>query len=60
MGADPEPHERVWRFDRESAVVSPDPSRPEAADLLEVKRWMTRILLQTRVRVISEGPDVRW
>jgi hypothetical protein len=59
MGADPEPHEPVCRFDGESAVVSPDPSGPEAADLLEVKRWMPRVLLQTRVRLIGEVLDIR-
>ena len=59
MGADPEPHEPVCRFDRESTVANPDPSRPEAANLLEVKRWMALVLLQTRVRLIGEGPDVR-
>ena len=32
MGADPEPYEPVGRFDRESTIVSPDPSGPEAAD----------------------------
>ena len=59
MGADPKPDEPVCRFDRQFAVVSPDPSRPEAADLLEVKRWMLRILLQTRVRLIGEMLDLR-
>jgi hypothetical protein len=37
MGADPKPHQSVCRFDRERAVVSPDPSRPEATDLLEME-----------------------
>jgi len=29
MAANPERHEPVYRFDREGAVVSRDPSRPE-------------------------------
>jgi hypothetical protein len=60
MGADPEPYKPVRRFDREGTVVSPDPSRPEAADLLEVKRRVARILFQTRVRLIGELLDLRW
>jgi hypothetical protein len=59
MGADPKPHETVCRFDRQRAVVSTDPSGPEAADLLEVKRWMPRVLLQTGVRQIGEVLDIR-
>ena len=58
MGTDPEPHEPVCRFDGESAVMSPDPSRPEAADLLEVKRRMPRILFEPRVRLIGEIPNL--
>lgn len=54
MGADPEPYESVERFDGEGAVVSPDPGRPEAADPLEMERRMTRVLLQSRVRLICE------
>ena len=57
MGADPEPHEPVGRFDGEGAVVTPDSGRPEAADLLEVKRGMTRVLLQSRVRLVGELLD---
>ena len=60
MSADPEPYEPVRRFDREGTVASPDPSRPEAADLLDVKRRVPRVLLQTRVRLIGELLDLRW
>ena len=54
MAADPEPHEAVGRFDRERAVVTSDPSGPEAANLLELKRRMSRILLEMRIRLIGE------
>jgi hypothetical protein len=49
-----QPHEAVGRFDREGAVVTSDPSGPEAANLLELKRGMPRILLETRVGLIGE------
>jgi hypothetical protein len=39
--------------------VSADASRPEPAYLLEVKRGMPRILLQARVRLIGELPNLR-
>jgi hypothetical protein len=39
--------------------VGTNPSRPKAADLLEVKRWMPRISLQQRVRLIGEVLDAR-
>ena len=58
MAANPEPDEPVCRFDCESAVVSSDPSRPEPADLLEVKCGMPRVLLQARVGVIGESPNL--
>ena len=60
MTADPEPHEAVRGLDRDGAIVSTDASRPEATDLLEVKRWMTRILFQTCIRLIRELLEVRW
>ncbi len=59
VGADPKPHETVCRVDRQSAVVSTDPNGPEAADLLEVKRWMPRVLLQMGVRLIGEVLNIR-
>ena len=59
MGADPEPHELICRLDRESAVASTDSSGPETANLLEVKRWMPRVLLQAGVRLIGKVLDVR-
>ncbi|MBI2219059.1 MAG: hypothetical protein HYU51_17370 [Candidatus Rokubacteria bacterium] len=54
MTADPEPDEAVGRFDRKRAVAPSNPSGPEAAELLELKRGMSRILLETRVRLIGE------
>jgi hypothetical protein len=58
MAANPEPDEAVCRFDREGAVVSADASRPEPADFLEVEGGMSRILLQARVRLIGEIPNL--
>jgi hypothetical protein len=46
-------------LDRQDAVVNPDPSGPEAANLLEMRRRMLRILLQPRVRLIGEVLDIR-
>ena len=61
MAADPEPDQAaVRRFDREDAVASADASRPELIYLLEVKRWMSRILLQASVRLIGEIPNLLW
>jgi hypothetical protein len=59
MGADPEPHQSVSCFDGERAVVSADPSGPEPTDLLEVERWMPRVLLQTGVGLIGEILHIR-
>ena len=58
MAADPEPHEAVGRFDRERAIVISDPSGPEAANFLELKRGISRILLETRVCLIGEFLDL--
>ena len=54
MAANPEPDESVRRVDGQGAVVGADPYRPEATDLLEVKRGMPRILLQSPVGLIGE------
>ena len=54
MATYPKPDESVWRFDREGAVVGSDPSRPESADLLEMKGGMPGILPQARIRLIGE------
>ena len=54
VAADPEPHEAVRRFDGERTVVTSDPSGPKAPNLLELKRGISRILLETLVRLIGE------
>jgi hypothetical protein len=59
MAANPEPDEPICRFYREGAVVSPDPSGPEPAHLLEAKRGMPGVLLQEFVRLIGEIPSLR-
>lgn len=60
MAANPEPNQTVRCFDGEGAVVSADASGPEPAYLLEVKRWVPWILLQTRVSLIGELPNRLW
>jgi hypothetical protein len=60
MAADPEPDEIVRRFDREGSIVSADASRPEPTYLLEVKRGVSRILVQASVGLIGELPNLRW
>jgi len=59
MGADPEPHEPVFRFHGQGAVVGSNPSRPETTDLFQVERWVPRVLLQARVCLVGEILDVR-
>jgi hypothetical protein len=54
MATDPKPDETIRRFDCQRAVVRANPCRPELADLLEVKRWVPRLLFQTRVRAVCE------
>jgi hypothetical protein len=58
MGADPEPYEPVDRFDGQGAVLNPHSHRPEAADLLEVERWVTGVFLQPRVRLVGQVLDM--
>ena len=54
MATNPEPDEAIRCFDGQSAVVSTDPSRPEPADLLEVKGRMPGVLLQAGVGLIRQ------
>jgi hypothetical protein len=58
MAADPEPHKTVRSFDRKCSIVAADPNRPEAADLLEMKRRVMRVLFQVRVGSIGEPLDL--
>jgi hypothetical protein len=58
MGSDPKPYQPGARLDGKRTVVRPDPRGPEAADLLEVERGMTRVLLKPRVRLIGEVLDL--
>src|SRR2546426_10833856 len=59
MGTDPEPHKPVLRFDGQGAIVGPHSGRPEATDLLEVERWVPRILFQTRIGLIGKLLDIQ-
>ena len=54
VAADPEPHEGIGRFDCERAIVTADPSGPKASNLLELKRGIPGILLETLVCLIGE------
>lgn len=54
VGTDPEPHESISDLDRESAMVTTHPGRPETPDLLEVKRRVSRVLFETLVCLIGE------
>jgi hypothetical protein len=58
VGADPEPCEPVGHFDGQCAVLKPYSDRSEAPDLLEVKRWVTGVFLQSRVGLIGDVLDV--
>lgn len=60
MTADPEPYEAVGCLYREGAIVGPDPSRPEAAYLLEMKGRMTWVLFQARVGLVGKLLNLRW
>lgn len=60
MAANPEPDKPIRCFDREGAIVSTDASRPEATYFLEVKRWVSRVLLQAGVGLIGEIPNLLW
>ena len=46
MRTDPHPDEVAAILDGKGSVGKADSSRPELADLLEVQRWMSRILLE--------------
>jgi hypothetical protein len=58
--ADPEPDDILAIFDSDRAVVNAYPRRPVFIHLFEVKRWVARVLFQTRVRLIGELLDLRW
>jgi hypothetical protein len=58
VAANPEPDEAVRRFDSQGPVVGADASRPESADLLEVKGWMPGILLQLRERLVGASANL--
>ena len=54
MATDPKPHQTVDGFYRKCPMVRSNPSGPEAAHLLEMKRWMVWIVLQVGVGAIGE------
>jgi hypothetical protein len=49
MAADPEPDKTVDGLDGKGPIVASDPGGPEAADFLEMKRRMMRILFEVRI-----------
>jgi len=52
MGADPKPYQVISDLYRECAMVAANARRPEASDLLEVKRRVTRVLFEAFVGLI--------
>jgi hypothetical protein len=52
--------EPIWSLDRNGTIISTDPNRPEATDLLEVQRWVARVLFQASTCSIGELLDLRW
>jgi len=57
MRADPEPHKAVVRFDGECTMMAANPHGPEPARLLEVKRRVSRVALETLVGLIGQIAD---
>ena len=58
MAANPEPHKAVDGFDRKCPTVTSNPSGPETAYSLELKRRMIRIVFEVRVGPIGEPLDL--
>jgi len=54
---DPEPNDAISGPDAHSAVTRTDARGPEAADFLQVKRRVTRILLEKFEASIRDTPD---
>jgi hypothetical protein len=59
MPADPEPQKITLLLHRKRPMVGTDARGPEAADLLEVERWMPRITLEQHKRSIGKLPHLR-
>ena len=57
MGADPEPDDPIGGLDAHGPVTGSDACRPEAADLLEMKRRMMGILLEKIEVAVGDAPD---
>ena len=59
---DPKPHDSVRGLDADRTVMDADSRRPEATDLLEVKRWISRVpfqLLEAPIREALNGNGKR-
>jgi len=52
---DPKPHDPVRGLDGNSTMMSADPRGPEAADFLEMERWISRIPFQLLEAPIREA-----
>lgn len=59
VGADPEPKAVIVPPDAERAMMEADTGRPEAADALETKRGMMRVILQEREVLVRQPPNFR-
>ena len=57
MRPDPEPDDTIGGLDSQRAMTVPHPSRPEATELLEVKRRIARVRLQPSECLVGELPN---
>jgi hypothetical protein len=58
--ADPAPEDTVFYLGSKCSIVETDANRPVLANLLEMKRWMTRIRDQQLVVAFCEFLYFRW
>ncbi len=59
MIADPEPQDSALDINSEAAMMKPDSARPKPARALELKRGVTRIILEKAVLLIRQALDRR-
>jgi hypothetical protein len=59
MQAYPEPDDSARGFHAKRAMFLATPHRPIASDLLEMKRWMTRIFPEQFEVLVGQSPDLR-
>jgi hypothetical protein len=57
--ADPEPQQSFCALTCDYPELKTDACRPETPDLLQVQRWMTRILFEKLKVLVGEFPQFR-